>query len=392
MYHQLLNHSPDLKKLVDTGYEVEIRSDHLFINNVPYLNSKKEIKIGILVSTLNFSNDKLSSPETHVVHFIGEFPHNKDGTPIKNIDHVNHKQTLKGRIEVNFSFSNKPKDGFHNYYDKMTSYINIINGPAFSTDTNATAKTHKPIIISEEQSVFVYFDTNSSRSNILGLSDKLAQQKVGIVGLGGTGSYILDFVSKTPAAEIHLFDGDKFKNHNAFRAPGAASVEILEKNLCKVEYFKNIYSNMRRQIHTHPHYLDEKNVTLLENLTFVFISVDDGPTKKIIIDYLIQNSIPFVDVGMGLNLVDNKLLGTIRVTTGTATKHSHIDKRISFAEAPDDDYNKNIQIAELNALNATLAVIKWKKLCSYYLDLEEEHNTNFVIDGNHVANDEKNNP
>jgi hypothetical protein len=37
-------------------------------------------------------------------------------------------------------------------------------------------------------------------------------------GLGGTGSYILDLVSKTPVNEILLFDSDDFLQHNAFRS------------------------------------------------------------------------------------------------------------------------------------------------------------------------------
>jgi hypothetical protein len=39
----------------------------------------------------------------------------------------------------------------------------------------------------------------------------------------------------------------------------------------------------------------------------------------------------------------------------------------------DLDYDGNIQIAELNSLNAALAVIKWKKLCGFYNDRKAEH-------------------
>ena len=48
------------------------------------------------------------------------------------------------------------------------------------------------------------------------------------MGLGGTGSYVLDLVAKTPVWEIHLFDGDAFLQHNAFRSPGAPSLDELE--------------------------------------------------------------------------------------------------------------------------------------------------------------------
>ena len=38
------------------------------------------------------------------------------------------------------------------------------------------------------------------------------------------------------------------------------------------------------------------------------------------------------------------------------------------------EYERNAQLAELNALNAALAVIKWKKIRGVYNDLERELN------------------
>jgi hypothetical protein len=40
-------------------------------------------------------------------------------------------------------------------------------------------------------------------------------------------------------------------------------------------------------------------------------------------------------------------------------------------------YERNIQIAELNALCAVIAIIKWKKYCGFYQDLEGEHDSTY---------------
>jgi hypothetical protein len=53
------------------------------------------------------------------------------------------------------------------------------------------------------------------------------------------------------------------------------------------------------------------------------------------------------------------------------------------------DYSQNIQIADLNSLNAALAVIKWKKLLGFYRDLEHEHFSTYTIDGNLVTNEDQ---
>ena len=124
-------------------------------------------------------------------------------------------------------FSQKPKTlsaAYANYHEKMTTYVRMLEGEAHAIDPNVTAKTFLPVQPTEEEFVFRYLDTASSRAGITSINDKLKQDRIAIVGLGGTGSYILDLTAKTPVGEIHLFDGDKFHNPNAFRSPGASIV------------------------------------------------------------------------------------------------------------------------------------------------------------------------
>ena len=134
-------------------------------------------------------------------------------------------QQLAENLVIQHSFSNKPAGGYADYYEKMTRYIEIISSAARALDSRVDARTFKPIESSESDSVFHYFDTASSRAGIMGISAKLAPLRIAIVGLGGTGSYVLDLVAKTCVREIHLFDDDLYLQHNAFRAPGAASLE-----------------------------------------------------------------------------------------------------------------------------------------------------------------------
>jgi hypothetical protein len=77
--------------------------------------------------------------------------------------------------------------------------------------------------------------------------------------------------------------------------------------------------------------------------------------------------------------VDGQLLGMMRITTSTKDSRDHLEKRISFAEPSEDEYATNIQIAELNALNAALAVIQWKKVFGFYQDLGRERNSTYTI-------------
>jgi hypothetical protein len=145
---------------------------------------------------------------------------------------------------------------------------------------------------------------------------------------------------------------------------------------------------LRRNIIVHVVPLDASNVHLLQGLDFVFICIDDGPTKREIVALLEASSASFVDVGMGVHLGDGKLFGIVRVTTSTPLKRDHFNKLVSFADAKDDAYSTNIQIAELNSLNAALAVIKWEKLYGFYDDVEHEHDCTYTISENQLLSDQ----
>ena len=388
MSRELIDLNDDLKRLHEEGYELEVRGSCLLVHSVPYLNSKKEIKYGILVSQLELAGDKTVKPQDHTTHFIGEHPHDREGNVITAIQNASGDKDLGEGIVINHTFSNKPQNGYSDYFEKMTNYIKIVSYQAASVDPQVTAKVFKTVEEGGSESPFNYIDTNSGRAEIDAISAKLKKLKIGIIGLGGTGSYILDLVSKTPVGEIHIFDKDIFLSHNAFRAPGAASVEKLRELNSKVKYLHEIYSKIHKYIYPHEFNIIAANLGELPSLDFIFICVDSGEDKKILIEKLIADRVPFIDTGIGINAINGLLTGSVRTTTCTPEKSDHINKRISFANTKNDDYDKNIQIAELNSLNASLAVIKWKKFFGFYHDLEKEHNSDYNINVNKIINDE----
>jgi hypothetical protein len=393
MSQQLISHSRDLQRLRDDGYDVEIRSSYLLVKGVPYVNSARQIKYGTLVSELTLAGDVTTSPNTHVAYFAGEHPCDKNGAELHRIKHSSARQELARGVVVDHSFSSKPLSGrYEDYYEKMTTYVAIISSPARALNLDVTAQTYPVVEPEEDESVFNYIDTASSRAGIGAVTRKLEQNRVAIVGLGGTGSYVLDLVAKTPVREIHLFDGDKFLQHNAFRSPGAPSVEELRDVSPKVAYFAGLYSKMRKGIIPHAGYVDASNIEELAGMDFVFLCLDKGSAKRLIVEKLEESDTPFVDVGMGINLVDDALLGVLRVTTSTPEQRDHVSarKRIPYSDGDaNNEYSRNIQIADLNALNAALAVIKWKKLCGFYLDLEKEHYSTYTLDGNALTNEDR---
>jgi hypothetical protein len=383
--------SPDLKQLQDQGYDVGIEAGLLVIREVPYVTASQEVKRGVLVSGLELAGDVAQPPSDHVAKWSGDAPCDAKGRQLEKIYNSATSEVLPTGLEINHIFSSKPPQGYRDYHHKMTTYEDMISRHARAIDPDATSKVFPVIPDEDEASVFNYIDTASSRAGISVIADKLKIGPIAIVGLGGTGSYVLDLVAKTPVAEIHLFDGDRFDQHNAFRSPGGPSIETLQEKRQKVEHFAAQYSGMRKGIIAHDYYVDESNVAELREMDFVFLSLDNGDAKRVIVSKLEDYGVPFIDVGMGVFESDGSLSGSLRTTTSTPDQREHVHDRrlIPFSDgAANNEYSQNIQIADLNALNAALAVLRWKKLVGFYTDLGKEHNSVYTTSDNYLINED----
>ena len=389
MLLELINHNPDLQRLVNEGYDVQISNGYLVIGHIPYVNKESQVLYGALITTLDLTGDKTAKPKDHVVKWSGEYPCHSNGSQLeKLVNNPKISEQIRSDLVATCIFSHKPEGGYPDYYQKMTTYIRIVSHEARALDPEATAKTFPVYKLNEEESVFNYLDTASSRAGITSINERLKQGKIAIVGMGGTGSYVLDLVAKTMVEEIHIFDGDYFFQHNAFRSPGGPSVEELSRKPTKVEWFSEIYSKMRRNIVPHFQYVEESNFENLKEMSFVFLCLDSGDSKQMIEEFLTVNKISFVDVGMGLNIQNGSIGGLVRVTTSTPDFSQHLKSRVPYTSDEENQYSSNIQISEMNALNAVLAVIKWKKVCGFYADIQHEHHTVYGISSNIITNEE----
>lgn len=378
----LTSRNPDLARLVQDGYELAVLHGHLVITGVPYVNGSGEIRLGTLVSDMSsISDDTTASPiQQHVAMWAGEHPCDSQGKVLEHMRHASNEQVLGPGLTTNHSFSKKPPEGYRDYHHKMSTYVAMIERHAQKLDPNVTARTCRFVESDDPDSPFHYLDTASGRAGITNVMRKLELARIGIFGVGGTGSYVLDLVAKTPVREIAIYDEDTFLQHNAFRAPGAPSGDELRKLPKKVHYLASIYSRMHRGIVPHDFAIGEDTIEKIGTLDFAFICMDAGTPKRLLVEHLEQQGMPFVDVGMGVELIDDDgLTGLVRVTTSTPEMRDHVrhNRRISFKDGGKDNlYANNIQIADLNALNAALAVIRWKKHCGFYrTDPTVEHHT-----------------
>lgn len=381
MSRQLASHNDDIRRLVEAGFAVSEDSNYLVVRDIPYLNSSLELATGAFVATLVAIDEHRVQQDDHQVWFAGGHPHGLDGKPIPNLGGGPcslHLSPAMADVAVERRFSNKPliAQRFADFFEKIESYTNIVAGPAMER-YGASPYTFRVVAEVAEDPVFKFRDTLTSRAEITDLTARFRDEVVAVIGLGGTGSYVLDFIVKTPVAEIRAFDADRFHVHNAFRSPGRVDQSEFDKT--KAEVYLARYDNFRHGLSTKATYIDGSSEDELSGITFAFVCVDKGAARSEIFRALIERKIPFIDVGMGLKRKDLGLGGMLRVTYfpaghGEETIHkSHAPLR----DDPDDLYRAKVQIAELNALNAALAVTRYKQIRGFYRDVSDWENLLF---------------
>lgn len=383
MFQKLASHNDDLHRLIEIGYAIAIDSNYLVIRDIPYLDVQGELQIGAIVAKLNFIDNDRFEQVDHQIYFAGSVPYNKDGKPIPNLGGGEHTFELSeacSDVVVQRSFSNKPRTTgkYDDHFHKIETYVGFISGPAMQL-YDTSPYTFRMVNETPDDSIFKIRDTLTSKAEISDLSKKFADDVIAIIGLGGTGAYILDFLVKTPVREIRGYDHDQYHIHNAYRSPGR--LEESELGISKAEVYQARYDNFRTGLTFETKFIDSSSKDALDNVTFVFVCVDNGVARADILDLLLEKNIPFIDVGMGLKRKNSALSGMMR-TTYFPTEHAQkvrSKKWVNEWEDPENIYKTNIQIGELNALNASLAVIRFKQLRGFYCEEEPYFNTLFNI-------------
>jgi hypothetical protein len=373
-FRELASHNAFVQELADEGYDLDFVGGYFAIFGLPYLNGSGALEYGDWFSPVDLSGCVIDPPTNHQAWFRGGRPHDQQGRQLRLGGGADRVKVTED-IVTDHSFSYKLAENgqmrpYRSFEEKVRTYLDAIVAPAIAAFPDATPLRGIAKEAAAQGTPLLYPDTLSARYHMNDLAFVLKGKRVAILGLGGTGSYILDFIARTHLTEIALFDDDKVHVHTIFRFPGFIPGAI---GMLKVEALAKQYANWHANISAVPERVTEDNIERLGAFDFVFIALDHGPSRAFITEWLSAREIPFVDCGMGLNRVPVGLNGVVRIT---GVDRSVYEQTIGTVHLPAGDpeggeYRKQGQIAELNALNATLAVIRFKQHFEIYERLDQ---------------------
>ena len=330
------------------GWTIEVHQNRISVGEVPY--RKKDGEAGRCQVSVETEDDGLSmkAPDngggaSHAARLSGVekgCAYQATGEPVGNVLWTDNARECVISIKRD---DGEYVDGWH----ALAIYTVRVAGEVGIEEREQSERIFKFQIASEDA------------RDIQLWRDRARGQQIGIVGLGGVGLWILDLMSKTDVREIKIWDGDEIEGRNLVRAPGWASQDAIGKN--KAECFGEQYGRMRTGISIRGQYWHSDNPEdTFDGLDFVFVAVDKTETRTALCERLEENEIPFIDVGMGIERREERVRGSCQIFfSGEEPGRWRIG--IPTAEgAGEQDYHA-LQLADLGALNAALAVGMWRR-------------------------------
>ena len=232
-----------------------------------------------------------------------------------------------------------------------------------------------------KQGPFKIPNTFEARAALGPVQDRIREQRIAIIGLGGTGAYVLDLIAKTPVPEIHLLDADHVEWHTFMRAPGAPTtdeIESLRRNpLTKVAYYHSKCASLREGIFAHTVRIDSSSMFAqflsTHPVNFAFVCIDqqkdsDSPRQDVVYAALSEMEIPFIDSGVSISLEDRIVRGAVTTSFYGAGSMAWKDAIPNARVEGNVPGYRNVQLPEVNALAASLAVMEWRRRTEQYVD------------------------
>lgn len=193
---------------------------------------------------------------------------------------------------------------------------------------------------------------------------KLNQAKISIIGLGGIGCPLAQYLVSSGFKNLIFFDGDKIEKSNLGRQI-LFGLEDLKKYKTKVSKERLLKTNPNCNIKAYPEHLTNKNINLLIESDIVIDTTDNWQTSKLINQFCVRKSIKYIFSSV-INL-------SIQICLFN-NKNKHVCLNCLFPNKEDPELARCDTIGISSVCAGLAGLITAQKTINTVLNLKDENN------------------
>jgi len=193
---------------------------------------------------------------------------------------------------------------------------------------------------------------------------KLNQAKISIIGLGGIGCPLAQYLVSSGFKNLIFFDGDKIEKSNLGRQI-LFGLEDLKKYKTKVSKERLLKTNPNCNIKSYPEHLTNKNINLLIESDIVIDTTDNWQTSKLINQFCVRKSIKYIFSSV-INL-------SIQICLFN-NKNKHVCLNCLFPNKEDPELARCDTIGISSVCAGLAGLITAQKTINTVLNLKDENN------------------
>tara|TARA_B100001057_G_scaffold492352_1_gene584589 strand:+ start:183 stop:935 length:753 start_codon:yes stop_codon:yes gene_type:complete len=194
--------------------------------------------------------------------------------------------------------------------------------------------------------------------------DILSKQKISIVGIGGIGCPLSQYLISSGIKNLLLVDGDVVEKSNLNRQILFNNDDINKKKV-KVAKEKLIKINPCSKINIFENNIDTKNIDILSDSKIIVDATDDWKTSKLLNEFCVKNSINFIFSSVVKHDVQIVLFDN-------SSRENHLCLNCIFPSKYDIDLPR-CETVGISGISAGLAgLITAQKIINFTLSLRKE--------------------
>jgi sulfur carrier protein ThiS adenylyltransferase len=205
---------------------------------------------------------------------------------------------------------------------------------------------------------------------------KLQKKKISVVGMGGIGCPLTQYLISTGIKNINLFDDDIIKKDNLNRQ-NLYSIKEIGRKKTIVAKKKLLGINPNANINSYTEKITSSNVNLLKNSSIIIDTSDNWITMKLINDYAIKNNIPLLSASaVGFD---------IQIMLFENNKNKHLCLECIFPNEKEPDLARCDTIGILGTTAGLAGIISAQKTINFFMKFNDNNNLLTLIDSKELS-------